>query len=75
MSKISFLLYALHGVIITPIVIILLRLTGYSENPYVLLGIYLVILFVIISGTFVLYNILVKFTPKIAKIITGNRGI
>ena len=28
----------------------------------------------IISGTFVLYNILVKFTPKIAKIITGNRG-
>ena len=75
LSKISFLLYALHGVIITPIVIILLRLTGYSENPYVLLGIYLVILFVIISGTFVLYNILVKFTPKIAKIITGNRGI
>ena len=74
LGKISFLLYALHGIIIGPIIMLLYKLSGYTDNPTALLGIYIITPIIIIVVTQILYNILTKFTPGIAKVVTGNRG-
>ena len=74
LSKMSFTLYALHGIIIGPIIMVLYRLSGNTDNPIVLLGIYIATPLIIITVTYILYSILTKHTPKIAGIVTGNRG-
>lgn len=74
LGKISFLLYALHGVIIGPIIMVLYKLSGCTDNPLILLGIYIITPIIIFMTTIVMYSILTKFTPNIAKAITGNRG-
>ena len=74
LGKISFMLYALHGIIIGPIIMVLYKLSGCTDNPLTLLGIYMVTPLVIMVATIVLYSLLTKFTPNIAKVVTGNRG-
>lgn len=74
LSKISFFLYALHGIIISPIIILLYNLSGCSNNPLALLGIYMTTPIIILVMTVVSYRFLIKYTPGIAKVVTGNRG-
>ena len=74
LGKISFLLYALHGIIISPIIILLYNLSGCSNNPLALLGIYMTTPIIILVMTVVSYRFLIKYTPCIAKVVTGNRG-
>ena len=74
LSKISFLLYALHGIIIGPIIIVLYKLSGCSDNPLALLGIYISAPLIVLVVTFVFYRFLTKFTPNLAKAVTGSRG-
>ena len=74
LGKISFLLYALHGIIIGPIIMVLYKLSGCTDNPLILLGIYVSTPIIIIIVTILFYRILTKFTPNIAKVVTGNRG-
>ena len=74
LGKISFLLYALHGIIIGPIIMLLYKLSGCSDNPLALLGIYVATPVIILAVTVVFYCFLTKFTPGIAKAVTGNRG-
>jgi peptidoglycan/LPS O-acetylase OafA/YrhL len=74
LGKISFLLYALHGVIVNPIIMVLFKLSGYTDNPFLLLGIYITTPIIIIVATQLLYTTITKFTPGIAKAVTGNRG-
>ena len=74
LGKISFLLYALHGIIIGPIIMVLYKLSGATDNPLALLGIYVATPMIIMAATIGLYGLLTKFTPNIAKAVTGNRG-
>lgn len=74
LGKISFLLYALHGIIIGPIIMVLYKLSGCTDNPLLLIGIYVTTPMIIIISTIVFYSLLTKFTPNIAKAVTGNRG-
>ena len=73
-SKMSFFLYALHGIIIGPIIMVLYQISGYTDNPIALLGIYISTPLIVIAVTLMTYNILTKWAPKAAKVITGNRG-
>ncbi len=74
LGKISFLLYALHGIIIGPIIMVLYKLSGCTDNPLMLLCIYVSTPIIIIVVTILFYGILTKFTPSIIKVVTGNRG-
>ena len=73
LGKMSFLLYALHGIIVGPIIMLLYILSGRTDNPLLLLGIYILTPIIILVVAIVLYNVLTKFTPNIAKVVTGNR--
>ena len=73
-SKMSFFLYALHGIIIGPIIMVLYQISGYTDNPIALLGIYISTPLIVIAVTLMTYNMLTKWAPKAAKVITGNRG-
>ena len=53
---------------------LLYKLSGCSDNPLALLGIYVATPVIILAVTVVFYCFLTKFTPGIAKAVTGNRG-
>ncbi len=72
LTSICFLLYALHGIIIGPIIKSLYTLL-HSNIPYILLFIYIATPAIIIALTLVLSNILRKYTSQIGKILTGYR--
>lgn len=74
LSKISFLLYALHGIVINPVIMLLYKLSGCTDNPLALLGIYVTTPIIMVAVTQFLYATMTKFTPGIAKAVTGNRG-
>lgn len=73
LSNMSFTLYALHGIIIGPIIMVLYRLSGNTDNPLALLGIYIATPLIILVCTYVFYKTITRYTPMIAKIVTGNR--
>lgn len=73
LTSICFLLYALHGIIIGPTIKTLYTLL-HSNNPYILLFIYIATPAIIITLTFALSNLLHKYTPKIGRILTGYRA-
>lgn len=72
LSKISFTLYALHGIIIGGIIKTLYTVTD-SDNPLALLSIYISTPLIIITISYTLQKMLNRYAPTIAKLMTGNR--
>lgn len=73
LTKISFLLYAIHGIIVGVILKSLYIILD-SNNPFILLGIFITTPCIIIGITFLTYNLLSKYTPWLKKILLGNRN-
>ena len=72
LTKNSFFLFALHGIIIGPIIKILYILAD-SNNPYVLLGIFIAAPAITIAIAFTLRNILQHYFPRLGNLLSGNR--
>ncbi|MBQ4063842.1 MAG: acyltransferase [Bacteroidaceae bacterium] len=73
LTKICFLLYALHGIIIGPIMKALYTLP-HSNNPFILLLIYIATPAIIVVLTAILNHFIQKHAPLLGNILTGNRA-
>ena len=73
LTKICFLLYALHGIIIGPIIKTLYYNIPCNNNTFVLLAIYIVTPLIILAFTLFLFDKMKRYTPLLATILTGNR--
>lgn len=69
----TFYLYALHGLIIGPVIKPLYILSGYTNNPLLLLSISLLAVLIVIFISSASYNLLKKYTPSFLKILSGGR--
>lgn len=72
LTRNSFFLFAFHGIMIGPIIKLLYILCN-SNNPYILLGIYVVAPTITIIVAFTLRHILLKFIPLLGNLLSGNR--
>lgn len=69
----TFYLYALHGLIIGPVIKILYILSGATNNPFLLLFISLLSVFFVVLLSSISYNVLKKYAPSFLKILSGGR--
>ena len=67
----SFFLFAFHGIVIGPVIKILYILAG-SNNPYILLCIFIAAPTVTIISAFVTRNILLRYVPRLGNLLSGN---
>lgn len=72
LTKISFLLYAIHGIIVG-MILKSLYITMDSNNPAVLLGIYIATPCIIIAISYMLHAFLSRKAPFMASILLGKR--
>ena len=73
LTKICFVLYALHGIIIGPTIKALYTLLN-STNPFILLFIYIITPVIMVIVAFTIDKLLQTHAPRLGKIITGNRA-
>lgn len=73
LTKICFVLYALHGIIIGPTIKALYTLLN-SNNPFILLFIYIITPVIMVIVAFTIDKLLQTHAPRLGKIITGNRA-
>ena len=73
LTKLCFTLYAIHGIIIGPIIKTLYYHVPHNDNPIVLLAIYIMTPLTIVAFTAIIQSKLRLYLPGVAKILTGNR--
>ena len=73
LTKLCFTLYALHGIVVGPIIKTLYYHIPYNHNPIVLLAIYIMTPLAIVALTALIQSKLRLYMPGAAKILTGNR--
>ena len=72
LTKNSFFLFALHGIIIGPIIKTLYILAN-NNNPYILLGIFIAAPTITIIISFTLRYLLQRYFPRLGNLLSGNR--
>lgn len=72
LTRISFLLYVMHGIIIGPVIKTLYAVAD-SNNPFVLLGIYIIVPCIMVAFTIFIYKTMTRYMPQLAKVVIGNR--
>ncbi len=70
----AFFLYALHGLIIGPVIKTLYLASGCSDNPLILLFIYVFSIVSVIAISMLGYSLLKKHSSPLLKIFSGNRA-
>ena len=73
LTKLCFTLYALHGIVVGPIIKTLYYHIPHNHNPIVLLAIYIMTPLAIVALTALIQSKLRLYMPGAAKILTGNR--
>lgn len=68
----SFFVFAFHGIVIGPIIKILYILAG-GNNPFVLLGIFIIAPTITITLAFAVRQILLRHFPLLGNLLSGNR--
>lgn len=68
----SFFLFAFHGIVIGPVIKVLYILAG-SNNPYILLCIFIAAPTITIVSAFVTRYILLRYLPRLGNLLSGNR--
>lgn len=68
----SFFVFAFHGITIGPVIKTLYILAS-SNNPYILLGIYIAAPTITITAAFILRYMLLKYLPRLGNLLSGNR--
>lgn len=74
LTKLCFTLYALHGIVVGPIIKTLYYHIPHSDNPAALLAIYITTVLTIIALTAILITKSREYFPRISGILSGNRG-
>ena len=68
----SFFVFAFHGIVIGPVIKLLYILLG-SNNPYVLLSIYIAAPTTTILAAFAVRYLLIRYLPQVGNLLSGNR--
>lgn len=68
----SFFVFALHGIVIGPVIKFLYILLG-SNSPYILSGIYIAAPTITILAAFAMRYLLIRYLPQVGNLLSGNR--
>ena len=68
----SFFVFAFHGIVIGPVIKMLYILAS-SNNPYILLCIFIVAPTITITSAFAARYILLRYLPRLGNLLSGNR--
>lgn len=68
----SFFVFAFHGIVIGPVIKFMYILLG-SNNPYILLSIYIAAPTITILSAFAVHHLLIRYLPRVGNWLSGNR--